>query len=809
MTLLALLLLFQTAAPTQSVAPVIDLPEPGIDDPVAYEGFRTRFFRDAAGNVIQIYLDQRTGRVANIWGDAFNESLSFTARDASGEPAAMRWGSQQAQVGSARGARSLTYELVAEGGPIEIGHFILGTMRWERDVQYFKHNLEPFTAGPFPIPQLVEMTERLERLPRAERQRHLTALRARNVQELRARLQPALTLRRSGGNWVLRAHQPSFDGRNFLTLELRGDERNSSAELAGRTLRVRARGGEPVRLTVRIESDAPTLTPLTRQEIFNPEFFAFYERVRADSAADPLRFRRLERQVRSFELLSYREKLMAGLPNFATYFGRDMLMTALMMQPVWADAMAEHVIGSVLRRLSPTGDVSHEEALGEQAIREHAEIYSRLLDDFARFRAEGRGQAADSALAEARQLVVNIAVVRENYHMFDDDFQFPVLVARYLANPDLPGERKRSYLLGAAREGDPETRLSALLRNLVYVARRAEPYVREPNAANLVDFPKMTAEQYFPGSWRDSNAGYGNGRFAMDVNAVWVPSALDAVAQILPALEGLGFSLSDLEARVPEVRGSTLASYARDPATLRHASESWGAASRHFQVNLTPEQAREQVLARLAQFPGNERRFWAQRLEAIPQERMGVEFLAVSLDSVARPIPVMNTDPAMRLLLRDPPREVVLRDVRTFVLPYPAGLFVPGLGPLAANDAFASPYVWERFRADPYHSPSVVWGREVNLIILALTRQVRLADTAGGTSSYPAGAAFAAELREALQRIVEAVDASGLRYTELWTYRIEGDRLVPVRYPTGSDLQLWSLTNVAVEFELARLWSGQ
>jgi len=28
------------------------------------------------------------------------------------------------------------------------------------------------------------------------------------------------------------------------------------------------------------------------------------------------------------ELLSYREKLMAGLPNFATYFGRDMLMTA-------------------------------------------------------------------------------------------------------------------------------------------------------------------------------------------------------------------------------------------------------------------------------------------------------------------------------------------------------------------------------------------------------------------------------------------------------------------------------------------------
>ena len=26
---------------------------------------------------------------------------------------------------------------------------------------------------------------------------------------------------------------------------------------------------------------------------------------------------------------------MAGLPNFATYFGRDMMMTALMMRPIW------------------------------------------------------------------------------------------------------------------------------------------------------------------------------------------------------------------------------------------------------------------------------------------------------------------------------------------------------------------------------------------------------------------------------------------------------------------------------------------
>src|SRR5207244_12618384 len=115
----------------------------------------------------------------------------------------------------------------------------------------------------------------------------------------------------------------------------------------------------------------------------------FYERVRAYTAHRE-RFRRLEREVRGTELLCYGEKLMAGLPNFATYFGRDMFMTALLMRPVWAPAMPEHVIASALRKLSPDGDVSHEDALGGQAIRENAAEYNRLLEE-ARSRSTGCG----------------------------------------------------------------------------------------------------------------------------------------------------------------------------------------------------------------------------------------------------------------------------------------------------------------------------------------------------------------------------------------------------------------------------------
>jgi hypothetical protein len=60
------------------------------------------------------------------------------------------------------------------------------------------------------------------------------------------------------------------------------------------------------------------------------------------------------------------------------------------------------------------------------------------------------------------------------------------------------------------------------------------------------------------------------------------------------------------------------------------------------------------------------------------------------------------------------------------------------------------------------------------------------------------------ELRDALSRVRAAVDASGF-HSELWSYAVRDDRVVPVRYDTGSDIQLWSTTDLAVQFALSRL----
>src|SRR5947199_3362144 len=571
----------QAVARADTVPPYLAFPEPGLDDPAAYEGYQTRVYQDARGNAFQVYLKGSSGRVVNLWADAADESVGFTVRDSGGKPAELAWGSAGAAVTGLRGARtrSVSYGLELPSS-VTIGLFLLGSMRVERDFQYARRDSLPLGTPAFPQAELAALIDHLAKLKGPERARHLALLGAKTIDALRARLAPHIVLNpwsplsapRGGGQgvrtertdttWTVEVEQTSFDGKNHLWLSLEGDTRETVPTLAGNVVTIRRPAGGPVRLSVRVTTDAPALAPLTRGEIFNDEFLRFAAQVRADTA-HPLRARRLEREVRGVELLSYREKLMAGLPNFATYFGRDMLMTALLMQPVWAPAMSEHVVGSALGKLSPAGDVSHEEALGGQAIRENAAEYNHLVS---------AGQ-----LARARALLGHLAATRENYIMVDDDFQLPVVAARYLSDSRVPADRKRRFL-------QSEEHLKRLLSNLAFVARKAAPYTRSPVATNLVSFPRApdgeSRDRWISASWRDSRAGYGDGRFAMDVNVIWVPHALEAVGTILDALQQLGVT--------PVIREQPLATFARERAALQRAVVTWKGAERHFRVSRTP-----------------------------------------------------------------------------------------------------------------------------------------------------------------------------------------------------------------------------
>jgi hypothetical protein len=559
-----------------------------------------------------------------------------------------------------------------------------------------------------------------------------------------------------------------------------------------------------VPFVLHIATRAPPLAPLSRDEIFDARFLAFLAARAGDPAAHDARW--MERQVRGLELLASREKLMAGLPNYATYFGRDMLLTALMMRPVWRPGMSELVVATALRKLSPRGEVSHEEALGGQAVREAAAEYAALVEDHRRAAAEGRRDAADSLLARAHDVLRDRRRVRENYHMIDDELQLPVLVARWLDDPDVPAARKRAFLADSTDSGEP--RLRRLLRALALVARMTAAYADEPRVEHLIPFPARDSAGWSPASWRDSRAGYAGGRHAMDVNAIWAPHALSSVQRILLALERLGMPADSALRAVPvQDDQAPLRRWAREPDALRRAIEVWRGAARHFVVALDAQEVRTRVRARLAALPAAERAHWSRVLATTGADRDSLEFLSLALDAAGRPIGVASTDPATGLFLdAGAPADArpagdtagVLRDVRLFVREFPVGLLVDGVGPVAANDAYAAPAVWEAFERDRYHGPRVVWGREVNLFLLGV------AGHAAALDERPTGAAAARELRAAAARVAGAVAAAGFR-SELWSYELRDGRMVAVRYGTGSDVQLWSTTDLAVQWALARL----
>ena len=100
-----------------------------------------------------------------------------------------------------------------------------------------------------------------------------------------------------------------------------------------------------------------------------------------------------------------------------------------------------------MRKLGPDGDVSHEEALGGQAIRENARGCTTPSWTSTSRAGAASPARADSLLGAAREVLGQLQQVRENYHMIDDEFQLPVLAARYLADSTVPVDRKRAFLL--------------------------------------------------------------------------------------------------------------------------------------------------------------------------------------------------------------------------------------------------------------------------------------------------------------------------------------------------------------------------
>ena len=95
------------------------------------------------------------------------------------------------------------------------------------------------------------------------------------------------------------------------------------------------------------------------------------------------------------------------------------------------------------------------------------------------------------------------------------------------------------------------------------------------------------------------------------------------------------------------------------------------------------------------------------------------------------------------------------------------------------------------------------------MFLLGVAKQILAAFDSSGTLKEPNLSPYVKELKKALTKIHNAAKASGLKHNELWSYRIEDGKLFPTRYGSTSDIQLWNLTDLVVQYAFSRLLNAK
>jgi hypothetical protein len=481
-------------------------------------------------------------------------------------------------------------------------------------------------------------------------------------------------------------------------------------------------------------------------------------------------------ETTSLSFLSYTEKLLAGAWRFLTYFGRDSMISTLLLEPVLSQgngSATEAVIGAVLERINRTdGSVCHEETIGDYAT------YLNLQDN------------------------ITSTAPGFSYPMIDTDYYLPVLMAQYFGNR--PG-RIEPLLSRAAGSVDVQNRnltyADLALANAAKVMNLTAAFAQRQTAANLVH---LKADQIV-GDWRDSTYGIGGGRIPFDVNTALVPAALRAIGQ-----------LARMGGVYPNNTTLNVTSW-RTLADTR--AQIWEEKTLHFfETNVTASTAR----ARLQRFVDTATFYDGPANASSLPSAGNVTTYAISLDGYDNlsKVDVQHSDSSFRVFFLNvsastPDAEAqetrfVNATANGIIRKFPAGLTTPQ-GMVVANPALSgSDVLVANFTNAAYHG-TVIWSFQLAMMAKGLERQLgRCNDT-----SAPAWCSIPSVYNNVLlayNTLWDGIEANTDQLQgEVWSWTYSNSTgfvttplgaLPPppgVAAGTESDVrQLWSLTFLAV-----------
>lgn len=519
--------------------------------------------------------------------------------------------------------------------------------------------------------------------------------------------------------------------------------------------------------------DYPQLEQLTASQVLTP-------------SSDGL-ITQMSGQTTSLSFLSYTEKLLAGAWRFLTYFGRDSMISALLMQPILSQgngSAMEAVLGAVLERMNRSdGSVCHEETIGDYAT------WLNLQDNIT--------STAPSC----------------SYIMIDSDYYLPILMDRYLTKSSVGMSRMSIFLskkAGAFTSANQNLTYGQLLGiNAAKLMRIAAPFAA-PGGQKIQNLAHLKNGQIV-GQWRDSTYGIGGGRIPFDVNTALMPAALRAIASLSKANSSIFPS---------HPNWSTLAdNYAQvwEDHTLPF-----------FQIDVPSST----VAQRLKTFTQKSTYYHGpSHASSLPSGNY--TYYGISLDGYdnLKVVDIQHSDTGFHHFLLNSTNNAQLTTLlnataNSINLPFPAGLYTP-LGMLIANPAVGKEAVLtQNWTTGAYHG-TVVWSWQQALMAKGLELQLgrcSIPPSVGHPASAPTKnlqqiPSFCGDksvynnVKAAYNKLWDVIEANAVELsTEVWSWTYDSKTntytttdLAQVPPPPGvgaqteSDIrQLWSLTFLAI-----------
>ncbi|KAF2680402.1 hypothetical protein K458DRAFT_393047 [Lentithecium fluviatile CBS 122367] len=465
-------------------------------------------------------------------------------------------------------------------------------------------------------------------------------------------------------------------------------------------------------------------------------------------------------QTTALSFLSYENKILAGTWRFLTYFGRDSMISALLLQPVLSqgeNGAIEAVISAVLERINKTdGTVCHEEVIGDYATFVH--------------RAEGKVSTAPTC----------------DYKMVDTDYLLPVLLNNYFIDTDVGKGRAGAFLQKKAAflaENSGMTYLELAQATAEKVMRTAAPFAANPTIANLIHIKEGESV----GNWRDSNNGLGGGKIPYDVNTALVPAGLRAIA----ALSRAGFFTSH-----PEWA-----------ATADKYAQVWEDSSlQFFHVQVPQKQAQmllDSYVSEIA-FVGP---------SDSTEVKRDINFYGVSIDNAQgkNAVRVMSTDDCFRHFLLNTTNQEQLsafmsQTADNILAPFPMGLSTD-VGLLVANPAYGGTKEYaQNFKNSDYHG-TVVWSWQLAMMAAGLQRQLGRCNAAS-KPDFCTTPDLHNKILAAYDHLWTLIEKNAAQISgEVWSWKYTGSAFEAVPLSAYSSVesnvqQLWSLTFLAVKREV-------